>query len=89
NELKVPKRFTTNPARKNSHKSTQIEVLDPIINRLLQANFASESDKPTIAVVDRGSEGVEPITYLIGRNATELAVIVLNIARTYSEYASP
>ena len=36
------------------------------------------------AVIDRGSEGVEPITYLFGRNALELAQLSLKISHSYS-----
>ncbi|HVB13016.1 MAG TPA: thiamine-phosphate synthase family protein [Nitrososphaerales archaeon] len=82
-ELAVPKRFTT--AAKNVHGVTKAEQSeDPVLLRLAQVKLTSEEGVPSIALIDRGSEGVEPITYLIGRKATDLGQIALKIAQNYS-----
>ncbi len=39
---------------------------------------------PHLHVVDEGSEGLEPITYILGRNATEAAQRALEIAKRYA-----
>lgn len=44
----------------------------------------NEGTEAVFAVVDRGSEGLEPTTYLIGSKATEISNAALKIARLYS-----
>ncbi len=82
-ELNLPKRFTS--TGKSGHSVSAIRGIDdPVLIRLSQVKLGSDQQASTIAVVDRGSEGVEPMTYLIGKKVTDLAQIALKIAQLYS-----
>jgi predicted fused transcriptional regulator/phosphomethylpyrimidine kinase/predicted transcriptional regulator len=83
-EMGVPTLFTSE-AKEARHQPSKIyEDQDPILARISQLKIDLEPNSPAVAVIDRGSEGVEPITYLIGKKATELAQLSLKIAQTYS-----
>jgi XRE family transcriptional regulator, thiamine biosynthesis regulator len=83
-DLEVPTRFTP-PGKEAHHQASKLyEDQDPILARLSQLKIDLEPKSSAVAVVDRGSEGVEPITYLIGKRATELAQLALKVAQTYS-----
>ena len=58
---------------------------DPVIGRLSMTVLPEQviSAENPFAVVDRGSEGVEPMTYLVGRKATDIAQAALRIAHDY------
>ncbi len=73
-ELGLPKRFTSTgkgPSGVLGGKTTTGD--DAVLLRLSQVNLAHGEEVSTIAIIDRGSEGVEPMTYLIGKKATDLA----------------
>lgn len=57
---------------------------DPVLLRLSKINLGHEEGQSTLALIDRGSEGVEPMTYLVGKKATDLSQIALRIAQIYS-----
>ena len=59
------------------------EPRDPVLKRLLSVQVAT-STAPVFAVIDRGSEGVEPNTYLIGGKASEVAQAALKISHNYA-----
>lgn len=80
--LGIPKRYTIFPKAQRAFSDE-----DPVIRRLAQLRLIHEENSSTIAVVDRGSEGVEPMTYLLGSSASNLAQTALKIAREYSKKA--
>lgn len=80
-QVGIPKRYTSAP--KGQHTAYQGE--DPVLQRLAQIRLTQERDSARIALVDRGSEGVEPMTYLLGQSASELAQISLKISQEYSK----
>jgi hypothetical protein len=84
-ELGLPKRFTT-ASKSTSGQSgkRQTSVDDAVLLRLSQLNFGHEEGHKIMALIDRGSEGVEPMTYLVGEKATDLGQLALKIAQIYS-----
>ena len=56
---------------------------DRVLKRLLSVSLPALAET-VFAVIDRGSEGVEPNTYLIGGKASELAQVALKISHYYS-----
>ena len=77
--LDIPKRYTT--STKNKHVS---DGEDLVLQRLAQIRMDHENSH-RIAVIDRGSEGVEPMTYLLGKSASDLTQDALKIAQEYSK----
>lgn len=56
-----------------------------ILKRLANIEFEEDGEtKGVFAIVDRGSEGLEPMTYLFGPKATETSNTALKVARLYS-----
>lgn len=84
-DVGIPKRFTPSgkPIQGQPWKKPT-SVDDAVLLRLSQTNIAQDKGNSAIAIIDRGSEGVEPMTYLVGRKATELGQIALRIAQAYS-----
>ena len=68
-----------------SAHSTTMKNDDPVLSRLRSTIVPSQigSSGRVFAIVDAGSEGFEPMTYLFGNSATELAQCALRIARDY------
>ena len=84
-DLGVPKRFTTSSkAHRVSYLSKTSEDQDPVLTRLSQVRISREAGAAAVALIDRGSEGVEPMTYLLGSEATELGQLAIRIAHSYS-----
>lgn len=84
-DLELPRTFTE--TAKSSRRSQLIgarDDSDPVLNRLSLTRFPPNLDAPVLALIDRGSEGVEPITYLIGRNATDVAHAAIKIAHFHA-----
>ncbi|MGA2874977.1 MAG: thiamine-phosphate synthase family protein [Nitrososphaerales archaeon] len=84
-ELGLPRRFTSMskvPSGISSGKTMTGD--DAVLLRLSQVKVAHGEEDSTIALIDRGSDGVEPMTYLIGKKATDLSQIALKIAQSYS-----
>ena len=84
-ELGLPKRFTT--MGKGSQGMSGGKAMsgdDAVLLRLAQVSLAHGEGVSTIALIDRGSKGVEPMTYLIGKKATDLSQVALKIAQNYS-----
>lgn len=85
---KVPK-FTTK-AQDTKSKKTAVPVLTPeqrVLKRLAEVRIPASWSKKLpspFAVVDLGSEGLEPITYLFGSDPLEVAQLALKLALTYS-----
>lgn len=82
--LGIPKRFTIFTKGERASYGD-----DPVLQRLSQVHLARGDVSPRIAVVDRGSEGVEPMTYLLGKSALDLTQTALKIAQEYSRNAQP
>ncbi|MDG7002184.1 MAG: hypothetical protein JRN15_24050 [Nitrososphaerota archaeon] len=79
----IPKRYTI-----STKGQRVIRGEDQVLQRLTQLRMTRDKDSPIIAVVDRGSEGVEPMTYLLGKSASDLTQAALKIALEYSKKAS-
>jgi XRE family transcriptional regulator, thiamine biosynthesis regulator len=90
-ELDIPKKITPSESRRilrhgniesmvGASKSGAVD--DPVINRLGQTKMPQDFDQPVFAIVDRGSEGLEPMTYLFGKKATDVAQVATKIAQT-------
>jgi XRE family transcriptional regulator, thiamine biosynthesis regulator len=62
-------------------QSPDQEILERL-SRIKIPESISSIDSP-FAVIDEGSEGLEPITYLFGARATELSQLALKIAQAY------
>ncbi|MGI0080866.1 MAG: thiamine-phosphate synthase family protein [Nitrososphaerales archaeon] len=56
---------------------------DPVLKRLVSVSVPASAPS-VFAAIDKGSEGVEPNTYLIGGRASELAQVALKISHNYS-----
>ena len=69
-------------SRGGSQHQRSSSMGDPVIDRLMDTVLPEQilSNPIPFAVIDRGSEGVEPITYLAGRRATEVAQTALKIS---------
>lgn len=86
-DLGVPKRYTTlTKWYRVSYPSKNSENQDPVLTRLSQVKIVQEASASAVALIDRGSEGVEPMTYLLGRRATELGQLAVRIAQSYSSH---
>ena len=57
---------------------------EPVLNRISKTKFPAQSESIEFALVDRGSEGLEPTTYLLGRKASEIAQLAVKIAHAYA-----
>jgi XRE family transcriptional regulator, thiamine biosynthesis regulator len=80
-ERKIPRRRNEeyySVSRKNSD--------DPVIARLEKTEFEQSSEKPVFAIIDKGSEGLEPMTYLFGQKATEIAEAATKVAHMYFNF---
>ena len=66
----------------NKHK---VNLKGDIVVTAFKISLAANPDLLFNVVVDTGGEGLEPITYVFGKNATETAEIVLNIANNYTK----
>jgi predicted fused transcriptional regulator/phosphomethylpyrimidine kinase/predicted transcriptional regulator len=69
--------------RDDSHIPSNDQI---VLERLasLEISHLISGLKSPFAIIDKGSEGLEPITYLFGFSATELSLLALKIADTYS-----
>ena len=78
--LHIPKRFTVvqKPAVRTP---AETEETDPVLARLSGTKMPEDPSLQHIAIIDRGSEGVEPITYLVGKRATDLAETAIKISK--------
>jgi XRE family transcriptional regulator, thiamine biosynthesis regulator len=83
-DLGVPKRFTIAAKVPRGTPSGNLNIDDAVLLRLSQIILSDQKNVPVVALIDRGSEGVEPMTYLIGSKATDLCHIALKIAQNYS-----
>jgi predicted fused transcriptional regulator/phosphomethylpyrimidine kinase/predicted transcriptional regulator len=79
-KLRVPRMFTKEVESSGGRRTTSRETEDPVLQRLRGMTLPSPLETP-FAVVDRGSEGVEPNTYLIGKAALEISQTAINISR--------
>ena len=59
---------------------------DPVLERLSKTSIPRHVliEPSPFAIIDRGSEGLEPMTYLVGRKATDVAHAALKIAHDYT-----
>jgi len=87
-ELRIPRKTTEDlKSSKSPRKYDQTPAKSPderIIEKIAQTNFPSTLAGQAFALIDRGSEGLEPITYLLGRKATDIAKIAINLAHKFS-----
>ena len=77
---------TENAKRRSRQESILLQSKDddPVITRLQKIVLPQAiSNAYCYAVSDHGSEGVEPMTYLFGSSATEIAEVSLKIAHAY------
>ena len=90
--LGIAKVFTqlSTERKGGSQRQRSSSMGDPVIDRLMDAVLPEQiiSNPIPFAVIDRGSEGVEPITYLAGRRATEVAQTALKISHLYGSLQS-
>lgn len=82
-EMRIPWRFTETRIEKGS--PIVMGETDSVLARLSGTRLPQEREVSNIAVIDRGSAGVEPITYLIGKKAKDLAEIAISISRLYEK----
>ncbi|MDG6906137.1 MAG: hypothetical protein JRN20_10175 [Nitrososphaerota archaeon] len=84
-DLHLAKRFT-NAYKNNGSDSSKVGMSDDdaVLLRLSQTSLECKEGLSLVAIVDRGSEGVEPMTYLIGKRAMEVGQVALKIAEAYS-----
>jgi predicted fused transcriptional regulator/phosphomethylpyrimidine kinase/predicted transcriptional regulator len=70
---------------KESRAPPSLSTKDPVVDRLSRTMIPKHllSSASPFAIVDRGSAGVEPMTYLVGRKATDVAQSALKIAHDY------
>jgi XRE family transcriptional regulator, thiamine biosynthesis regulator len=80
-ELNIP-RITTSQVKRSS--GTFEPLSDLVLQRLAACRIPDTSRNPVLAIIDRGSEGVEPMTYLLGESANEIANIAAKIAHMYA-----
>jgi predicted fused transcriptional regulator/phosphomethylpyrimidine kinase/predicted transcriptional regulator len=61
-----------------------------VLERLSEVKIAESISisKSPFAVIDEGSEGLEPITYLFGTRATELSQLALRIAHICADFSA-
>ena len=82
-ELSVPRCYTTvqtfRPGRQMRVETPQ----DALMQRLESTTLADIGTSRVVAVLDRGSEGVEPITYLLGSSASEIAQLAIRMSKAY------
>lgn len=84
-DLEIPKTFTTSPAGKGAHGVYDAKSRDdPVLQRLTDVKMSQDKKAQVFAIIDKGSEGVEPITYLLGKKATDLAQVAIKIAHAYA-----
>jgi predicted fused transcriptional regulator/phosphomethylpyrimidine kinase/predicted transcriptional regulator len=90
--LSVPKLTTKYSVKQNKRDGTaeQGPADQIVLLRLATTGFPGQGATLRIpfAVVDPGSAGLEPITYLFGTNATELAHLALRISDEYVKMTS-
>lgn len=88
-QISLPK-FFTEQFRMKSEKmmSPRFAHQDVLLKRLESTKLPTTDSVRTVAVIDRGSEGVEPITYLLGVNATEITEVAIRMARAYTSQLS-
>ncbi|MCL4518046.1 MAG: hypothetical protein M1587_02490 [Thaumarchaeota archaeon] len=88
-EFSIPKFFTdhsrTQADKKRPVGSAQQDIL---LARLESTKLLISGEARTVTVIDRGSEGVEPITYLLGTNATEITELAIKMSRAYATQLS-
>jgi XRE family transcriptional regulator, thiamine biosynthesis regulator len=83
-ELNIPK-VSTSFLVGRSAEATAFEASgDPVLQRLAACRIPDNFRASVLAVADKGSEGVEPMTYLLGQSATELAGAAVKIAHMYA-----
>jgi XRE family transcriptional regulator, thiamine biosynthesis regulator len=84
--LGVGRIFTNGQTASSSRKEPRRRIAsNDVLQRLRDTHLAASVLKSVpFALIDRGSEGVEPITYLLGRNASELAQLSLKISHSCS-----
>ena len=85
---KIMTKERTRPQRKNADSLEVPPSNDEIVLQRLARVVLSESflkNRVPFAVVDLGSEGLEPITYLFGSTATELSQLAVKICYAYAE----
>jgi predicted fused transcriptional regulator/phosphomethylpyrimidine kinase/predicted transcriptional regulator len=58
---------------------------DQVLKRLQKVALPDPTTQ-LLAIIDRGSEGVEPNTYLIGINASQIAQVALRISHRYANF---
>jgi predicted fused transcriptional regulator/phosphomethylpyrimidine kinase/predicted transcriptional regulator len=83
-ELGIPMRYTFSGKGARTMGSGNAGAYhDAVLLRLSQVKIPEEPNVSTLALIDRGSEGVEPMTYLAGAKATDLGHVALKIAKEY------
>ncbi len=80
----IQKRFTE-AQRGKQETRMESEETDQVLIRLSRTKLPQDPGTNNIAIIDRGSEGLEPMTYLIGRKATDLAEIAIKIGKSYEK----
>ncbi|MDG6995222.1 MAG: hypothetical protein JRN52_04790 [Nitrososphaerota archaeon] len=83
-ELSIPMVFTQLSDLRQSRRSVEISQQDLLLHRLESTKLPVVGASQPVAVVDRGSEGVEAITYLLGTNAVGIAQLALRLSRVYT-----
>jgi XRE family transcriptional regulator, thiamine biosynthesis regulator len=79
-------REKTSGQKNHRNQAEQVSGDQVVLQRLAEVRIPesiSEANSP-FAVIDEGSEGLEPITYLFGARATELSEVALKIAHAYT-----
>ncbi len=57
---------------------------DELLLKLSRTKLRAMSQTKALVVIDRGAEGLEPMTYLLGTKASDVAQLSLRIAHSYS-----
>lgn len=84
NELSIPVIFSQPWHLPRRRMSAEISQQDSLLQRLESTKLPVVGSGRPMAVIDRGSEGVEAITYLLGMNAADIAQLALRLSRTYT-----
>ncbi|MHB8568225.1 MAG: thiamine-phosphate synthase family protein [Nitrososphaerales archaeon] len=77
--------FTSQTSERKRPTLVESEYSDSTLRRIAKTSIPTNIvESYPFALIDRGSEGVEPMTYLFGTKAVELAQVALKLSHSYS-----
>ena len=97
-ELSIPTKVTIEPKPPRSPNISNRPVSSPsgflgssvpdapVIDRIAATKLSPESGRDFLVLIDRGSQGLEPMTYLMGKRPSELAQLATKIAEVSFGY---